>query len=214
MTQIAHIRNIEGVWTLVRRYTLDASGNTKGRVTFADGTVFMPPAVGQASGVDKIVPVETADDDQSTTALTETGVVTTVEETRVLDTTTTTDVAVTAAMVDAERERRLVQDFTFNGVVFQRDPAAVKRISGAGTLALAAIVGGAQPGDLRWHGEQTDFVWIAADNTLVPMDAHTMLAFGQAAAKVETALVFAAKALKAMDPIPADYATNEAYWTV
>ena len=118
---------------------------------------------------------------------------------------------VTADMVDRERDRRLVLDFTFNGVVFQRDAAAVKRINGAGTLALAAIIGGAQPGDLRWHGEDTDFAWIAKDNSLVTMDAQTTLAFGQAAAKVETLLVFAAKALKAMDPIPADY-RDDAYW--
>lgn len=113
--------------------------------------------------------------------------------------------------VNAERDRRLLLPFGFNGVEFQRDEAATKRINGAGTLALAAIVGGAQPGDLRWHGEDTDFVWIAADNSLVPMDAQTVMAFGQAAAKVETALVFAAKAIKEMDPIPADY-TDDSYW--
>lgn len=113
--------------------------------------------------------------------------------------------------VTAERDRRLSLDFTFNGVQFQRDIDAVRRINGAGTLALAAIVGGAQPGDLRWHGGDSDFVWIAADNSLVPMDAQTVMAFGAAAAHRETELVFTAKAIKAMDPIPSDF-TDDAYW--
>ncbi|WP_290778245.1 DUF4376 domain-containing protein [Hoeflea sp.] len=113
--------------------------------------------------------------------------------------------------VTAERDRRLSLDFTFNGVQFQRDIDAVRRINGAGTLALAAIVGGAQPGDLRWHGEDTDFAWISSDNSLVPMDAQTVMAFGSAAAKRETEIIFAAKALKAMVPIPADY-TNDLFW--
>jgi hypothetical protein len=118
----------------------------------------------------------------------------------------------TSADVDAERDRRLQLNFTFNGVVYQRDEKAIRRINGAGTLALGAIIGGAQPGDYRWHGESTDFEWIAFDNSTVKMDAQTVMAFGAAAATVETQLVFAAKVIKAMDPIPADYATNETYW--
>jgi hypothetical protein len=119
----------------------------------------------------------------------------------------------TRADVNRERDRRLDLPFTFNGTVFQRDRDAIRRINGAGTLALQAIIAGAQPGNYRWHGGATDFQWIANDNSLVTMDAQTVLAFGAAAAVAETRLVFAAKTLKSMDPIPADYATNEAYWS-
>jgi len=119
----------------------------------------------------------------------------------------------TTADVNAERQRRLALDFSFNGKLFQRDPVSIARISGAGVLALGAIVGGAQVGNMRWQGETSDFGWIASDNSVVTMDAQTMFAFGQAAANVESTLVFAARALRAMDPIPTDYATNDDHWT-
>lgn len=113
--------------------------------------------------------------------------------------------------VNAERDRRLPLDFEFDGKMYQRDPKSIARISGAGTLALAAISAGAQPGDLFWHGRATPFAWIASDDTLTTMDAQTCFAFGQAAAAVETEIIFAAKTLREMDPIPPDY-TDDSYW--
>lgn len=113
--------------------------------------------------------------------------------------------------VAAERDRRLVLDFVFMDVPFQRDPTSVQRITGAAALAGFAIGGGAQPGDLRWHGGESDFAWIASDNTLVAMDAHTTFAFGAACAAVESRIIFAAKALREMDPIPDDV-TDDRWW--
>jgi len=113
--------------------------------------------------------------------------------------------------VRAERDRRLSLDFEFQGKMFQRDRESIARISGAGTLALGAMVGGAQPGDLFWHGRDTPFAWIASDDSLVTMDAQTCFAFGQAAAARETEIIFAAKTLREMDPIPSDYADDK-YW--
>lgn len=118
---------------------------------------------------------------------------------------------VTADQVNAERDRRLPLPFEFNGTLFDRDPVSLSRISGAGVLALGAIINGAPPGDLSWHGGDSDFGWIAYDGSIVNMDAQTVFAFGQAAARTETLIVFAAKALKSMDPIPADYA-DDLYW--
>ena len=114
--------------------------------------------------------------------------------------------------VNLERDRRLVLDFEFQGKMYQRDAKSIARISGAGALALGAMVGGAQAGNLNWHGRSTPFAWIASDDTLTTMDAQTCFAFGQAAAAVETEIVFAAKVLREMDPIPADYA-DDAYWS-
>ena len=44
------------------------------------------------------------------------------------------------------------------------------------------------------------------------MDAQTVFAFGQAALAKKSALIFAARNLKNLSPIPSDYATNESYW--
>ena len=116
-----------------------------------------------------------------------------------------------AALVTAERDRRLLLDFEFQGKMFQRDSDSLKRITGAAALALGAMMRGAEAGDLFWHGRATPFVWIASDDSLHPMDAPTCWDFGAAAAAVETELIFAAKALREMDVIPADF-TSDKYW--
>jgi len=118
---------------------------------------------------------------------------------------------ISADNVNAERDRRIHAGFTFNGTRFQSRLEDQKRIAGAGTLAVMAIVAGAQAGDLRWHGGESDFAWIAEDNSLVTMDAQTVIAFGQAAARHETLHVFAARALKDTSPIPADFAADQ-HW--
>jgi hypothetical protein len=120
-------------------------------------------------------------------------------------------VVITGDQVNVERDRRAHYGFMFNGKRYQFDPDSRARISGAATLAKFAIVGGAQAGNLRWMNPSADFSWIAADNTMTTMDAQTCSAFGNAAAAHEQAHVFAARALKAMDPIPDDY-TDDQYW--
>ncbi|NDV53396.1 DUF4376 domain-containing protein [Salipiger sp. PrR003] len=115
------------------------------------------------------------------------------------------------AAINAERDRRINGGFIFGGVVYQTRPEDRENMAGAATSALAAITDGAQPGDLRWHGGSSDFAWIAQDNTLVPMDAQTMLAFGQAAMAHKQAHIFAARALKDMPEAPSDI-TDDALW--
>lgn len=112
-----------------------------------------------------------------------------------------------AADVNAERDRRM-SVFTFGGKQFQFDDASQLNISGAGTLALAAIINGAQPGNLRWSDAGKDFRWVAMDNTAVTMDAQTTFAFAQAAAKWKADHIHAARTIKDMSPIPTDYADN------
>lgn len=118
---------------------------------------------------------------------------------------------VTTAMVDLERDRRITAGFEFAGAFFQTRLEDRENIAGASTAALAAIVAGAAPGDFRWHGEDADFEWIAADNSTHAMDAQTMFAFGQAAMLHKSRHIFAARAIKDADPIPLDFADDE-YW--
>ena len=118
---------------------------------------------------------------------------------------------VTAADVDAERDRRIAGGFAFAGVRYQSRPDDRENIAGASTAALGAMMAGAQAGDYRWHGGDSDFAWIAEDNSTVPMDAQTMFVLGQAAMAHKQAMIFAARTLKDMEPIPADYAGDQ-HW--
>jgi hypothetical protein len=86
-----------------------------------------------------------------------------------------------AADVDRERDRRIADGFTFEGVVYQAREQDLRNINGAATGAALALMRGAQAGDLRCQGGDSDFGWIAADNTIVPMDVMTMVNFGRAA---------------------------------
>lgn len=117
----------------------------------------------------------------------------------------------TAYDVDAERDRRIDAGMDFGAARFQTRAGDRENIAGAAQVALAAIVSGAQPGDLRWSDPDKDFTWITADNSLVAMDAQAMLAFGKAAAARKQSLIFAARAIKDMEAIPADY-TADTYW--
>lgn len=98
----------------------------------------------------------------------------------------------------ARRDVLIDGGVVFNGTMFQSRPTDRENIQGAFSLALAAILGGSQPGDLRWNPEQpdADFGFIALDNSIVPMDAQTVVAFGRAAAGRKSALIFAARIIK------------------
>lgn len=112
--------------------------------------------------------------------------------------------------VNAERDRRMGA-FSFGGKVYDLQSQSLANVSGAGTLALAALINGAQVGDLRWADPDADFTWIANDNTLVPMDAQTTWAFAQTAAAWRKHCIFKARALKDMSPIPSNY-TADSHW--
>jgi len=120
-------------------------------------------------------------------------------------------IVITSAHVNQERDRRLNGTFEFAGKDYDCDEQSLARLTGAATLAGFAMGAGAPAGYLRWHGGDEDFAWIAHDNSLVAMDAQTCFALGQAAARNQSSHIFAAKAIKEMDPIPADF-TDDAYW--
>ncbi|MBO9125452.1 MULTISPECIES: DUF4376 domain-containing protein [unclassified Rhizobium] len=123
----------------------------------------------------------------------------------------------TKAAVDVERDRRIVDGFTFEDVFYQTRAEDRENIAGAKSAATDAIALGALPGDFSWrklldpNGPET-FAWIAADNSIHPMDAQTVVRFGYAALAHKEAHIFAARQIKNLSPIPADYATNASYW--
>ncbi len=124
----------------------------------------------------------------------------------------------TQGEVDVERDRRIDAGFAFEGVQYQSRPEDRENIAGAKAAATDAItLFGAEAGNFAWQrlldpNAPPEFRWIAADNSTHPMDAQTAMRFGYAALGHKQAHIFAARALKDMDPIPADYATNPAYW--
>lgn len=118
----------------------------------------------------------------------------------------------TRDQINAERDRRFGLGFYFGGVLFQSDRDSRENVAGAGTMALGAMMAGKQPGDLKWARPDRDFTWTAADNSQVPMDAPTTFTFAASLGLRKEAFIKAAQEIKAMDPMPADFATNDAYW--
>lgn len=118
---------------------------------------------------------------------------------------------ITPEQVDVERAKRTEERFFFNGKRYDYDARGKTNIAGGSTLALGAIVAGAPEGFYRWHDGETDFTWIAYDNTRVTMDAQTVWALGRAAAAHEDKHTKAARDLKDLEVIPQDY-TDDKYW--
>jgi hypothetical protein len=115
------------------------------------------------------------------------------------------------SLITLERDRRIAERFFYQGQQFDFDPVSKARITGAATLAGFAMADGADPDTLTWHGGKAPFVWIAGDNSTVPMTAPICFGFGQAAAAHEAAHVFAARAIKDADVRPADW-FDDRHW--
>lgn len=117
------------------------------------------------------------------------------------------------ALVNKERDARIAAGFAFNGTKFDFDADSVTKITGAGASAGIAAAMGAQAGNLRWASSEKDFTFITADNVPMLMDAPTCFAMSQAAMRHTDAHIHAARTLKDLPTIPADYAADT-YWPV
>lgn len=98
--------------------------------------------------------------------------------------------------VDIERDRRIGIGFSFSGKLYQARERDILNIAGKATRATKAIVDGAMKGDLQWATPGENFAWIASDNSLTPMDAYTMVEFGQAADDFVTFMFMRGRAIK------------------
>lgn len=102
-----------------------------------------------------------------------------------------------SALVNIERDRRINQGFEFNGIRFQSRADDRENIKGAVMIAMY---------DPTYSSD-----WIAEDNSTVHMDAPTLFAFGRTAAEHKQYLIFKARQIKDMNPIPADFADDK-WW--
>lgn len=119
--------------------------------------------------------------------------------------------AAMADAVNAIRDDRTANAFVFAGVLFQLDDARSQpRITAMGADARFAVLGGAQPGNLRWADPDHDFGWIATDNSVMPMDAQTMVAFSDAAKLWVSRHTFAGAAIKKAIAAAEDHAALDA----
>ena len=99
--------------------------------------------------------------------------------------------------VNVKRDAVIDGGFTFQGHVFQTAASDRENIAGAAQLAfMALLAGGKVPGDLRWHDGDQDFGWIALDNSVVPMDAPTVIQFAKEVAAFKSGCIFYARYLK------------------
>lgn len=118
-----------------------------------------------------------------------------------------------AALVNAERDRRIAGGFYYGPHKFDWDDATKARVTGAAASAGFAVGAGAVAGDYRWHGGTSDFGWILQNNNVLPLDAQGMFAVSQTAMAHEAAHVFAARAIKEAATPPADH-TADTLWPV
>lgn len=80
--------------------------------------------------------------------------------------------------VNRERDKRILQGFTYNGHLFQADEKALQNINGVSSAATIALIQQVDQTSLRWHGGDKDFAFIAMDNTAVPMTLIDAINFG------------------------------------
>lgn len=101
------------------------------------------------------------------------------------------------AQCDKQRDKCIDEGFVFGGVRYQTRPTDRENISGAALLATQVTMqGGGAVGDYRWQDANNDFEWIAADNSIVKMDAPTTMAFGQSAAAYKQNLIIFSRQIK------------------
>lgn len=125
-------------------------------------------------------------------------------------------VAPTALDVDAEWTRRVNSGFDFQGETYHSDPDSITNIMGAVVWAQDAISNGVAAGNLYWQASDPSnpgtgdlpFAWKSRSNGMITMDAPTVVAFGKAAAKWKQDHFIAARAIKDLATIPADYAAD------
>lgn len=113
--------------------------------------------------------------------------------------------------VNEERAARLLRGFVFQGHRYSFDTQSAVDIAGAGATALDARINGAVQGDFNWEDPNVPFTWRTMDNVVVPMDAHTVWEFSQAAMRHRKAHVYASSQIKDAETPPSNWKDDE-HW--
>ena len=91
---------------------------------------------------------------------------------------------------EAQQAALIAAGFTFQGHPYQIDQDSLFNINSMGGLALGSIT------DAATSPWPAGFVWIAADNTKVPMDAPTCYAFSRAVGGYVSGLILHLRGIK------------------
>ncbi len=113
--------------------------------------------------------------------------------------------------ITRKRDELTSAGIDFAGKRMQTRPEDRENIAGASTMALGAMIQGAQSGDYRWADPDHDFEWIAEDNSVIKLDAQTMFAFGSAVAAMKSKYITIASAMKKIEPLPQNY-EDPSWW--
>ena len=105
------------------------------------------------------------------------------------------------AAIDNYRDTIVNNGATYKGKVFQIDSASRANIDAGSLLASLAIQNMTAnkitiTDNLRWTNPNVDFGWIAEDNSILSLDAPSMIQFGQTMAGYYTELIFTARGIK------------------
>ena len=96
---------------------------------------------------------------------------------------------------------------------FQSDDFSQRNMADASQSASVAIAEGRGVDGYRWKaGATEDFVWIDANNDLVPMTAYDVRGLYQNMINWKERCIFIGRGLKYWDPIPLDY-NDDSRWT-
>jgi len=105
----------------------------------------------------------------------------------------------------------LMQACCLRGGGYQTRTEDRANIAGKCTQAMMAIIDGALVGDYRWSNPAQDFSWVALDDSVTPMDAQTVMRFGDALAAHKEGHIFSASGLKNAVTMPDDF-SDDLHW--
>lgn len=115
------------------------------------------------------------------------------------------------AEVDATRDQRIAGGFDFNGYRIQSRASDRENIANLGLDARDAVAAGAEVGDYFWHPQfPQGFAFITADNEIVPLDAHQMVALRDRGIEFKAGQTFYGRGLKDQVDAAADQAALDA----
>lgn len=114
------------------------------------------------------------------------------------------EIVLTTHDVNFVRDKALVSGFEHDGRRYQSGLGSLIGIALAANMALSLTK--TKRASKTWHGGDTPFVWITADNETVEMTGDDVIALNAAAARHRMAAILSARQIKDAESIPPDFA--------